>query len=70
MKNQDLYTTPMFTNPHLSWGLGVRVNLLKHFVLIILFNVQSYVVNDSSNKCENGPGMHVLNDSSDGLEMY
>ena len=41
MNNPYLYTTLVVTNLHLM-RLGVRMNLQKHFVLGIIYNVQSY----------------------------
>ena len=56
MKNPDLYST--VCSPILLMGVGVRVGLLKHFVLQTVYNVQSSCCEYSPNKFQNGSGMH------------
>ena len=42
MKDPNLYTTLMFTDSYLSLGVEEMVNLLKYFVLGIVYNVHNY----------------------------
>ena len=56
MKDPDLYTKLMFTNPHLM-RMGVRLNLLKHFVPGIAYNILNYTEN---HVCQ--PSTYVVDD--------